>query len=297
MASGGKEFFRERYERLGGKIVDLKLQQVIRVNTLRISAKDLIARLAALGVELERIPFTRNGYAVKKSRFSLGAITEFLLGYYYVQEAAAQLPVDVLDPKAGDVVLDCCAAPGGKTTQLAAAMDNKGTIISYELKEHRMPSLLMNLERCGVQNAVVFQGDVSLAKGLGQKFTKILLDAPCAGNFLSEQGWYDKRTLDGIERSSQIQKRILKNAVDCLAEGGELVYSTCSLEPEENELNMQWAIENLPVRLEKVSCKIGDPGLTQVFGQSLDQSIALTRRFWPHKTGTQGFYIAKLVRV
>ena len=129
MANAGKEFFRNRYEKLGGKIEDLPHIPSIRVNSLRKS--NIIPRLEKLGVILEKIPFTRQGYRVKKSKFSLGAITEYLLGYYYLQEAAAQLPVDVLDPKPTDTVLDCCAAPGGKTVQLAANMKNNGTIVAY----------------------------------------------------------------------------------------------------------------------------------------------------------------------
>src|SRR3989344_1388012 len=296
MVKGGREFFRERYAQLGGEIVDIDIPKTLRVNTLVISAKALVERLSALGVVLERVPFTRDGYRVVKSKFSLGAITEFLLGLYYLQEAAAQLPVEVLDPKPGELILDCGAAPGGKTTQMAALMENKGTIISYELKEHRIPSLLMNLERCRVGNATVFKGDSALAKGLNIQFDKVLLDAPCAGNYLSENDWFEKRDYDGVLRSSAIQKRMLKNAVDCLKQEGVLIYSTCSLEPEENELNMQWALENLPVRLEKVNLKVGDSALTDVFGQKLDSSIALCKRLWPHKTGTEGFFIAKLVR-
>ncbi len=287
-----KSWFSKRYAQLGGETTEIKLPTTLRVNTLKTSAKEIISRLEKLGVKLEKIPFTKNGYKAE-SKFSLGAITEFLLGYYYLQEAAAQLPVEVLDPKPTDIVLDCCAAPGGKTTQMAALMKNQGTIISYELKPHRIPSVLMNLERCGVTNTTVFQEN--FAKATGQ-FDKILLDAPCAGNYLSQPDWFEKRTIEGIQTSSRIQKQLLKDAVSLLKPGGTLVYSTCSLEPEENELNMQWAIENLPVRLEKVNLLIGDPGLTNVFGQKLDASIANCRRLWPHKTKTEGFFIAKMVR-
>ena len=295
MDNAGKKFFRERYEQLGGKIEDIKPRQTIRVNTLKPAG--IIPRLEKLGVKLERKLFTRNGYVVNQSKFSLGAITEYLLGYYYMQEAAAQLPVEVLNPKPTDTVLDCCAAPGGKTTQLAANMRNKGTIVAYELKPHRMPSLQMNLERLGVKNTTVFGGDAANAKNLGIQFDKILLDAPCAGNYLTEPGWFEKRDLAGIQRSSSIQKRILRNAIEVLKTGGTLVYSTCSLEPEENELNMQWAIETLPIRLEKVNLQIGDAGLTEVFGKKLHPDIALCKRFWPHKTKTEGFFIAKMVKL
>src|SRR3989338_5207053 len=245
----GRAFFEKRYKQLGGDVDLLELPKVLRVNTLRITAKELIPRLEKKGVQLKRLPVTRNGFEIIKSTFSLGAITEYLLGHYYIQEAAAQIPVEVLDPKPSDVVLDACAAPGGKTTQIAAAMENQGTIIAYDLKEHRIPSLLMNLERCGIKNTTVFQDDVVQAGRLGLKFDKILLDAPCSGNYLSEPGWFDKRDEQGIESSVNIQRRLLKSALDFLVQGGTLVYSICSLEPEEGELNMQWAIEHLPIRL------------------------------------------------
>ena len=296
MASAGKEFFRKRYEALGGEIKDVKSVPTLRVNTLKITAKELLERLEKLGVKLEKIPFTKNGYKVE-SKFSLGAITEYLLGYYYLQESAAQLPVEVLDPKPTDVVLDACAAPGGKTTQLAAHMKNQGTIIAYDLKSHRIPSLLMNLERCGVKNTTVFEGNAVMAGRLGVQFDKILLDAPCAGNYLTEPIWFEKRTIEGIQTSANIQRRLLHDCVSALKSGGQLVYSTCSLEPEENELNIQWAIENLPIKLEKVNLAIGDPGVTNVFGRQLHPDIAFCKRFWPHKTGTEGFFIAKMVKL
>lgn len=295
MANAGKEYFLKKYKELGGDIIDIKLKPSIRVNTLKITAKELLPRLEKLGIKITPVDFTKNGYYVQ-SKFSLGAITEYLLGYYYIQEAAAQLPVQVLDPKPTDLVLDMCAAPGGKTTQIAQQMKNQGTIIAYELKPHRMTSLLVNLERCGVKNTTVFQGNAVKAKQLGIKYDKILLDAPCAGNYLSEPGWFEKRDQEGINISSTIQKRLLQDAVDLLKTGGTLVYSTCSLEPEENELNIQWALENLPVKLEKVNLQIGDEGLTNVFGQKLDSEITKCRRFWPHKTKTEGFFIAKMVK-
>ncbi len=296
MASAGKDFFRKRYEQLGGKIVDLKLKPSIRVNTLKISAKNLIKRLESLGVSLERIPFTRDGYKILKSPFSMGAITEYLLGYYSLQESAAQLPVQVLNPRPDEFVLDMCAAPGGKSTQIAQLMKNKGTLVCYDLKPHRLTSLKTNLERCGVTNSVVFRADASKADKLKIQFDKVLLDAPCSGNFLSEPGWLDKRDLEGVNRNAAIQRKLLKSAVEVLKPGGTLVYSTCSLEPEEDELNVQWALDNLGVELKDTGIKIGSAGSVKIFNQNLDESIILCRKFWPHLTGTQGFFVAKMVK-
>jgi NOL1/NOP2/sun family putative RNA methylase len=263
------------------------------VNTLRIEEEKLVRRLESLGVKLSKIPWLQHGYTIEKARFSLGAITEALLGYYYLQDAAAQAPVEVLDPKCGELVLDCCAAPGGKTTQIAQHMENKGSLIALEKKSHRLPSLRSNLERMGVSNAAVYHMDSLKAGKTGITFDKILLDAPCAGNYATDPDWFAKRMLNDIKRSAEFQRELLKTALAVLKPGGVLVYSTCSLEPEENELNMHWLLENEKVSLEPVISH-GDPGLTTVFGQRLHPSIANCRRFWPHKTGTEGFFIAKV---
>lgn len=297
MDNAGKEFFQAKYEKLGGKVEDIQLDPTIRINTLLTTAKDLLPRLEKQGIILEKIPYTKNGYWVRQRKFSLGASTEYLLGYYYLQEAAAQIPVEILNPKPTDLVLDACASPGGKTTQLAAQMRNQGTVIAYELKQHRIQSLLVNLERCGVTNTTVFAGNAANALQLGVKFDKILLDAPCAGNYMTEPGWFEKRTQDGIHISTNIQKRLLTDLIPLLKTGGTLIYSTCSLEPEENELNIQWVLDNFPVKLEEIKLPIGDPGITEINKQKLNPDIAFCKRFWPHKTKTEGFFIAKLVKI
>lgn len=287
--------FLERYAKLGERVpATIALKQALRVNTLRIAEDKIIVRLEKLGVKLSKIPWLKHGYAIEQSKFSLGASVEFLLGYYYLQETAAQVPVEILDPKPGELVLDCCASPGGKTTQLAQHMNNTGTIVSLEKKSHRLLSLRNNLERCGVSNAAVYHMDAVKASQLGLKFDKILLDAPCSGNYAGDADWFAKRNIDDIKKSAQFQRNLLQVATSLLKPDGVLVYSTCTLEPEENELNMQWAIDQLKMRLEPVTLPIGDPGVTTVFGKQLDKSIAHCKRFWPHKTNTEGFFIAKM---
>jgi NOL1/NOP2/sun family putative RNA methylase len=289
--------FLDRYAQLGEQVpASITLQQTLRVNTLRIPEQKLIERLTKLGVSLTKIPWLRNGYRVERTRFSLGASTEFLLGYYYLQEAAAQLPVDVLNPKPGELVLDCCAAPGGKTTQLAQYVQNTGVIVALEKKSHRLLSLRNNLERMGVANTIVYHLDAAKTAKLGLQFDKILLDAPCSGNYASDPGWFSKRTIEDIKKSAQFQRNLLTAALNVLKPGGVLVYSTCTLEPEENELNMHWLLEHATVEIEPIDAAVGDPGLTTVFGQKLHPSIANCRRFWPHKTQTEGFFIAKVRR-
>jgi len=295
MANAGKSFFQERYRNLGGTTKPVTLSPSIRINTLKTNAKTLVSRLDKQGAALEKIPFTKHGYTVKGD-FPVGSSVEYLLGYYYIQEAAAQLPAIVLNPQPDDTILDCCAAPGGKTTQMAQLMHNHGRIIAYELKDKRLLGLCSNLERMGITNTVAFGGDFAKVRKTGLTFDKVLLDAPCSGNYVTDDKWFSKRSLSGIQTSSKIQKRLLRNACEMLKVGGTLVYSTCSLEPEENELNMDWAINNLPLTLEKFNLPLGDPGLTRVLGQELDKSVSHCKRFWPHKTNTEGFFIAKLVK-
>lgn len=291
----GMKFFLDRYAQLGEKLPPkILLRQCLRVNTLRTPHEQLVSRIENLGVRLHRRYETRFGYEIVKSPFSLGATTEFLLGHYYLQGIAAQLPVEVLDPLPGEQVLDCCAAPGGKTTQLAQLMSNRGVIVALEKKSHRLKSLRNNLERCGITNTVVYHMDAAKAEKLGVQFDKVLLDAPCSGNYASEPDWFKKRSVQGIKQNARVQRKLLSAALSVLKPNGTLVYSTCSLEPEENELNMQWLYEEHGIHFEPINIPIGDRGLTSVFGKKLSGEIANTKRFWPHKTKTEGFYIAKI---
>ncbi|MBW3001689.1 RsmB/NOP family class I SAM-dependent RNA methyltransferase [Candidatus Woesearchaeota archaeon] len=289
----GMNFFLDRYKELGETVSSIKLKPALRINTLNISEEKLINRLKKQGVKLEKVPYAKHGYFYS-SRFSLGSIAEYLLGYFYLQESAAQLPVQVLDPKPDETVLDCCAAPGGKTTQIAQFMKNKGLLIAVEKKSHRITSLRTNLERCGINNCIVYAMDANKVDSLNMKFDKILLDAPCSGNFITDPTWFKKRSLDGIRRNAEIQKSLIEKALSVLKKGGTLIYSTCSLEPEENELNMQWMLNRFKVKIEKNNLKIGDSGLTKVFDKKLDKQIANCSRFWPNKTNTEGFFIAKI---
>lgn len=293
--------FFERYKQLFGKdfegldkFVNYKLPQSIRVNTLKIDEKKLLERLQKEGVELEKIPFVKNGYYVKKSRFSLGAAPEYLFGYYYLQESAAQVPAEVLDPKPGETILDCCAAPGGKTTQLSQLMQNKGTIIALDVEYGRLRALQNHIERMGCKNIVVFEKDASKIAEFVMKFDRILLDAPCSGNFLSEKGWLEKRNIKDFEERSKIQKELMKSALNALKSKGTLVYSTCSIEPEENESVIQYALDGFNVELEDIKLKIGSKGLTKAFNKEFDKSMAKTIRFLPNNTKTQGFFVAKM---
>jgi 16S rRNA C967 or C1407 C5-methylase (RsmB/RsmF family) len=136
--------------------------------------------------------------------------------------------------------------------------------------------------------------DARQATKLNRSFDRILLDVPCSGNFASDSEWFSRRTLADIERNAKVQREILAEAIKCLAANGEIVYSTCSLEPEEDELNIDWAVKNLGLQVLKINC-LGVDGLTEVFGKKLDPQVQFSKRIWPKDT--QGFFVCKLKKV
>jgi NOL1/NOP2/sun family putative RNA methylase len=289
----GKEFFIKRYEMLDWKYEDVEPKQAIRINSMNAEEEHVIKRLESLGIKLEKIPFLKSGYWVLRSEFSIGATAEYLLGYYSIQEAAAQIPATLFTELKDKIVLDACAAPGGKTVQLADLMENSGAIIALDFKLQRLTALTNHLERCGVKNTVVYNLDARKASRLGVKFDCVLLDVPCSGNFSTDKEWFNRRTIGDVKRNAKLQKEILAETSKVLRDNGEIVYATCSLEPEENELNIDWAIKNLNLQVEEINC-YGEKAPTKIFGKQLDASVEKCRRIWPRKT--QGFFVCKLKR-
>ena len=253
---------------------------------------ETVKRLASRGVGLEKIPFLERGYWAN-ARFSVGATAEYLLGLYSIQEAAAQIPATLFTNPKGKTVLDACAAPGGKTAQLADLMQNTGAIVALDVERRRLTALANQLERCRVKNTIVYDLDAREASRLNVKFDGILLDAPCSGNFATDRKWFSRRTIKDVEENARGQREILAEAAEVLKDDGEIVYSTCSLEPEEDELNIDWAVRSLGLKTEKVNC-LGIEASTNVFGKELDRSVENARRIWPGQT--QGFFICKLTR-
>ncbi|MFA6073494.1 MAG: NOL1/NOP2/sun family putative RNA methylase [Candidatus Woesearchaeota archaeon] len=287
--------FITRYEELGQKFLarEVQTKKSIRVNTLKISEFELIKRLRKNGVKLEKAPFLDHGYFYEAD-FSLGSTPDYLQGYYYLQEAASQIPVQEMELTETDVVLDMAASPGSKTTQMAQIMNNKGVIIALDNDRNRLDSLQNNLERLSITNTIILRKDSRFADDFKLKFDKILLDAPCSGNFCIESDYFSKRSLNDLFQKSKTQKELLVTAIKCLKSGGLLIYSTCSLEPEEDEMVIDAILQKHPeVKLVELKTKIGDEGCIEAFGKVMHPSLKLTRKFWPHKTNTEGFFIAK----
>ena len=289
----GKQFFIDRYKKLGWEYREPKLKQAIRFNTASIMPPAAVQRLRELGLQAEKIPFLDNGYWVEKAKFSAGATSEYLLGLYSIQEAAAQIPVSLFTELETRSVLDACAAPGGKTTQLADLMHNTGMIVALDIDRKRLAALSNHLERCRVKNTVAYELDAREVSQLGMKFNRILLDMPCSGNFATDDKWFQRRTIKDVERNAGLQREILAETVKVLDDDGEIIYSTCSLEPEEDEVNIDWGVRHLNLEVEKIE-SYGQEGLKNVFIQSLDPSISNCRRIWPEQT--QGFFVCRLTK-
>jgi len=287
----GREFFKERYANLGWKHRNVAPRRAIRINVMNAEPSEVTERLQERGVKLEKIPFLDTGFWVSAADFSVGATSEYLLGLYSIQEAAAQIPVSLFEDPAGRTVLDACAAPGGKTVQLADAMRGTGVVMALDVDRRRLEALSNHLERCRVKNAICCMLDARRASTLEVKFDLVLLDVPCSGNFAADRGWFERRTIEDVQRNASVQREILAEAAKVVKEYGEIVYSTCSLEPEEDELNVDWAVKNLNLQTVRINC-YGQEGLTEVFGRRLDDSVRNCRRIWPGPT--QGFFVCKL---
>ena len=286
-----KQFFVNRYKKLGWNYQQLQLKRAIRINTMNAPRDIVVSRLESLGIVLKKIPFLRDGYWISKSKFSVGATAEYLLGLYSIQKAAAQIPATLFNELENKMILDTCASPGGKTIQLANLMNNSGIIVALELKLRKMFALTNQLERSRVTNAAVYNLDAREACKLNMKFDCVLLDMPCSGNPITDTDWFNKRTIEDVHKNARRQRQILTEAVKVTKDDGEIVYATCSLEPEENEFNVDWALANLNLKLEEINCH-GEKGLTNVFGKNLDRSIKKCKRIWPKQT--QGFFVCKL---
>ena len=266
----------------------------IRVNTLKISQSEIKIKLEQKGFKLEPLEWIPYGFKVIKKGFNLGSSHEFLQGYYYLQNIASMLPALILDPKPNDLVIDMCAAPGSKATQLAQIMENKGTLILIDRNNKRIPSLEMNLRRLGISNSIILNFDAINLHKLNVKADTILLDAPCTGEGLIRQDKSRKtsKKLKDIEKMASIQKNLLTAGLNCLKLNGKLLYSTCSIAPEENELVINEVLSKYSnFKIQKIHIKYGLNGFTKVFGKDLLNQLENSQRLYPHIHNTIGFYM------
>lgn len=258
----------------------------LRVNTLKWSAKACAQKLPC---KTEQIPWIDGGLFYEEDEVRLSKEPYYYGGLYYLQEPSAMTPAFLLPVEPGDMVLDLCAAPGGKSTQLGEKLKGEGMLLSNDISNSRAKALLKNLELFGISNmCVTSEGPEKLAQAFPQFFDKILVDAPCSGEgmFRKEpqmiKDWLEK----GPDYYCRIQKDILGEAVKMLKPGGYLMYSTCTFSVKEDEDVIRWALEAWPdMELEPLPHFEGASG-----GVGLTGCI----RLFPHKIRGEGHFMALL---
>ncbi|KAF8478633.1 NOL1/NOP2/sun family RNA met [Russula ochroleuca] len=273
----------------------------IRTNTLRTRRRDLAQALINRGVNLEPIgKWTNVGLQVFESSIPIGATPEYLSGHYMLQAASSFLPVIALSPQPHERVLDMASAPGGKTTHMAALMQNTGIIFANDSNKARTKSLTANVHRLGCKNVVVCSYDGREFPKVMGGFDRVLLDAPCSGTGVisKDAGVKINKTERDFALLSHLQKQLILCAIDSInpasKTGGYLVYSTCSVSVDENEAVVDYALRKRPnAHLVDAGLEFGRPGFPSYRGKSFHASIKLTRRFYPHVHNMDGFFVAK----
>ncbi|KAI0884770.1 cytosine-5--methyltransferase NCL1 [Annulohypoxylon maeteangense] len=278
---------------------------VIRTNTLRTHRRDLAQALINRGVTLEPVgKWSKVGLQIFESNVPLGATPEYLAGHYILQAASSFLPVMALAPQEGERALDMAAAPGGKTTHMAAMMKNTGCIFANDPSKARAKGLIGNIHRLGARNVIVCNYDAREFPRVMGGFDRVLLDAPCSGTGVIAKDPSVKTNKD--EKDFMIlphtQKQLLLAAIDSVNHasktGGYLVYSTCSVTVEENEQVVNYALSKRPnVKLVTTDLPFGKEGFTSYMGKKFDPSLRLTRRYYPHTYNVDGFFVAKFQKI
>ncbi|KAF5553259.1 nucleolar 2 [Fusarium phyllophilum] len=278
---------------------------VIRTNTLRTHRRDLAQALINRGVTLEPVgKWSKVGLQVFESSVPLGATPEYLAGHYILQAASSFLPCMALDPQENERVLDMAAAPGGKTTYMAAMMKNTGIVVANDPNKARAKGLIGNIHRLGTRNVIVSNYDArEFPKPMGG-FDRVLLDAPCSGTgvIAKDPSVKTNKTERDFMQLPHIQKQLVLAAIDSVNHnsktGGYIVYSTCSVTIEENEQVVQYALSRRPnVRLVDAGLAFGKEGFTSYMGKKFDPSMRHTRRYYPHTYNVDGFFVAKFHKI
>ena len=269
----------------------------LRVNALKSNIQEVMKILKENGIKFERVPWYNDALIIKNvSEKQIQKLSIYENGCIYLQSLSSMVPPIVLNPKENEKVLDLTAAPGSKTTQMAVMMKNNGCILANELDKLRCERLKYNIEKQGAKIVEVNNGRGELiGKQYEGYFDKVLLDAPCSGEgrFLANdaktyRGWSEKT----LKELVKVQKKLFKSAYQALRAGGEMVYSTCTLNREENEEILEWALQELEVKILKI--EINFKNLAPII--SKEEEINNAIRILPSKE-TEGFFVAKLRKV
>ncbi len=302
--------FVERYDEIDGsdefyEYLGRPLRQSVRVNTLKGDYDEIVSLLQEKYM-LEPISWCREGFFIEseneggeRDETTIGNTMEHQLGLIFSQEAASMLPPVVLAPEPGELVLDMAASPGAKTTQISQYMENRGCVVANDVKWERINILISNIQRCGAANVVVTIRDGRSFKRFASKFDRVLLDAPCSNvgmirkNFKYLKIWNERE----VYSLSRLQKGLIMAAYTALKPGGVLVYSTCTLEPEENEEVIDYLLSNTSARLEEVDVPLrSTEPLLEWKGKRYDGEVKKCLRIHPQDNDCEAFFVAKVVK-
>lgn len=307
--------FKEKMEKLLGSEYDNFMASYadprvygLRINTLKLDTEHW-KELSPLAANVRPIPWAQEGlYYAEEDR--PGKHPHYYAGLYYIQEPSAMAPVQLLDVKPGHRVLDLCAAPGGKSTQIAAKLEGKGVLVANDNAQERTKALTKNIERAGVRNAVILNEEpAALAPVFAEWFDRILIDAPCSGEgmFRKDESMIADWEKHSVEHCAVMQRDILRHAAHMLAPGGMLVYSTCTFSPEEDEWQIAALLaERDDFEVVPITHRFGwaegrsdlaaaAPEAAKLAEERLS-SIKGTVRLWPHRIEGEGHYAAVLRR-
>lgn len=272
-----------------------------RVNHLLPSSQEIIAIMKENNILISPIAWYEDAFSTTSSTRELTALSAFKEGKFYIQGLSSMIPALVLNPSPDEIVLDIAAAPGSKTTQIASLMGNNGEIVANDLSRQRIFKLKANLKEQGVTNTTFsnIPGE-NLWRKYPEYFDKTLVDVPCSmeGRFNNNDSDSHKDwTLKKVKELSHRQKYLLRGAITATKVGGTIVYSTCTLSPEENEEVIDWILEKEgdAITIESIEIKNLQlsPGLTLWGNQTYDLSLKNTARIYPSDT-MEGFFIAKI---
>lgn len=300
-----KDFMEEIYESFSPVTVDKILLGMtddrfltLRVNSLKYNIQDLMRYFREVNIKFERVPFYSDALIIKNAREKdIQKLDVYEKGYVYFQSLSSMIPPLVLNPKEGERVLDMTAAPGSKTTQMACLMNNKGSILANELDKIRCERLKYNVAMQGASIIEVINGrGEKLGDNYEERFDKVLLDAPCSGEGrfiatspMTYKNWSKKQVADLVK----LQKKLFASGYKALKPGGTMVYSTCTINKDENEFILNWALENFDVKIEKIELEIRDS--ISGFNEGIDKSINKSIKILPSKA-MEGFFVAKFMK-
>ena len=297
-----KDFVDELYEQYTPITVDKILTGMLgerntslRVNTIKYNIQELMKYLREKNIKFERVSWYNDALIIKNANEKeIQKLDIYEKGYIYLQSLSSMIPPLVLNPKLGEKVLDLTAAPGSKTTQMVVMMKNDGYILANELDKIRCERLQYNVKKQGANIVEVINNrGEKVGEEYQEQFDKVLLDAPCSGEgrFLGNNvGTYRNWSKRTVRELAKLQKKLFKSAYTALKPNGMMVYSTCTLNKDENENILQWAIENFNVKLLDINIDFKEK--MQGFNDGLDDSINKAIRILPSKN-MEGFFVAK----